>query len=131
MNILEETYDSIAPSTQNIKHQELAEGNKNLHPDFNENYNLPDDIGIPSADSNTEPLILNELQDDEYRHMVQMLKEQCHGRACALVCTRLRELFEPPTILNFALGIIQGKFTQKYALEQPFFCTFLFPICLV
>ena len=44
MNILEESYDSIAPSTQNIEEKDLAEGNKDLHPDFNENYNLSDDI---------------------------------------------------------------------------------------
>ena len=75
MNILEETYDSIAPLTQNIEQQDQAQGNQDLHPDFNENYNLSDDIGIPSADSNTEPLILNELHDDEYRHMVQMLNK--------------------------------------------------------
>ena len=67
MNIIEESYDSIAPSPQNIELQDLAEGNKDLHPDFNENYNPSHDIGIPSADSNTEPLILNELQDDDYR----------------------------------------------------------------
>ena len=65
MNILKESYDSIAPSTQNIEPQDLAEGDQDLHPDFKENYNLSDDIGIPSADSNTEPLILNELPDDE------------------------------------------------------------------
>ena len=76
MNILEETYDSIAPLTQNIEQQDQAQGNQDLHPDFNENYNLSDDIGIPSADSNTEPLILNELHDDEYRHMVQMLNKE-------------------------------------------------------
>ena len=76
MNILEESYDSIAPSTQNIEQQDLAEGSQDLHPDFNENYNLSDDIGIPSAYSNTEPLILNELQDDEYRHMVQILNKE-------------------------------------------------------
>ena len=34
------------------------------------------DIGIASADSNTEPLILNELQGDDYRHMVQMLNKE-------------------------------------------------------
>ena len=33
-------------------------------------------VGIPSADSNPEPLILNKLQDDEYRHMVQMLNKE-------------------------------------------------------
>ena len=59
------------------------------------------------------------------------LKEQCHGWACALVCTRFGELFEPSAILNFALGMIQGKFTPKYALEQPLFCTFWFSFCLV
>ena len=60
-----------------------------------------------------------------------MLKEQCQGRACALTCTRFGELFQPSAILNFALGMIQGKFTQKYALNQPLFCTFWFPFCLV
>ena len=55
MNILEESYNSTAPSTKNMEQQDLAEGNQGLHPDFNENYNLSDDIGIPSADSNTEP----------------------------------------------------------------------------
>ena len=76
MNIIEESYDSIATSTQNIEQQDLTEGNKDLHPDFIENYNLSGYIGIPSADSNTEPLILNELQDDDYRHMVQMLNKE-------------------------------------------------------
>ena len=38
MNILEESYDSIAPSTQNIEPQDLADGNQDLHPDFKENY---------------------------------------------------------------------------------------------
>ena len=33
------------------------------------------DLGIPSVD-NTEPLILNELQDDEYRSIVQMLNRE-------------------------------------------------------
>ena len=37
---------------------------------------MSDDIGIPSVDLNTEPLILNELQDNEYRHMVQMLNKE-------------------------------------------------------
>ena len=69
-------YDSIAPSTQNTEQQNPAEGNQDLHPDFNENYNISDDIEIPSADSNTEPLILNELQDDEYRHAVQKLNKE-------------------------------------------------------
>ena len=36
-------------------------------------HNLSDDLAIPSVDLNTQPLIMNELQDDENRHMVQML----------------------------------------------------------
>ena len=47
-----------------------------LHPDFNESYNLSDDIGIPSAELNTEPLILNEMQDDEYRNMIESLNRE-------------------------------------------------------
>ena len=75
MNSMQESFDSLAPCTQNIE-QDRAEDNQDLHPDFNEHYNLSDDIGIPSADSNTEPLILNELQDDEYRNMVQTLNKE-------------------------------------------------------
>ena len=55
MNIMKESFDSLAPCTQNIEQQDRAEGNQDLHPDFNEHCNLSDDIGIPSADSNTEP----------------------------------------------------------------------------
>ena len=43
--------------------------------DFSGNYNLSDDLGIPSVD-NTEPLIMNELPDDEYRHVVQTLNKE-------------------------------------------------------
>lgn len=38
-------------------------------------FNLSDDLGIPSVE-NTEPLIMNELPDDEYRHMVQTLNKE-------------------------------------------------------
>ena len=72
----EEMYDSVAPLTENIEQQDCNEGNQDLHPDFNENYNLSDDIGIPSVDSRSEPLILNELPDDEYRCMVQTLNKE-------------------------------------------------------
>ena len=75
MNVLEEPYDSIAPCNQDIEQQDLGEGSQDLHADFNENYNLSDDIGIPSAD-NTEPLILNEVPDDEYCLMVQTLNKE-------------------------------------------------------
>ena len=52
-----------------------AEGDKDLHPDFAGNYNLSDDLGIPSV-NNSEPLIMNELPDDEYRHIVQTLNKE-------------------------------------------------------
>ena len=52
-----------------------AEGDKDLHPDFAGNDNLSDDLGIPSV-NNSEPLIMNELPDDEYRHIVQTLNKE-------------------------------------------------------
>ena len=51
--------------------QGKAEGTEDLHPDFSENYDLSDDLGIPSAALNNEPLKLNELPEDDYRQMVQ------------------------------------------------------------
>ena len=47
------------------------EGNKDLHSDLNEEYDMSEDIGIPSTAQNHEPLMLNEMQDDKYRGMVQ------------------------------------------------------------
>ena len=47
-----------------------------MHPDFNEHYDLSDDVGIPSTVTNTEPLILNELQDQDYRQLVQTLNKK-------------------------------------------------------
>ncbi|KAK2548310.1 hypothetical protein P5673_031544 [Acropora cervicornis] len=41
-----------------------------------------DDSGIPLVDLNTEPLLVNELQDHEYRHLVHSLnKEQKEGKS--------------------------------------------------
>ena len=76
LNNMEDTddnYDRIAPGTQSIKLQDEFEGTQDLRPDFNENYDLSGDLGIPSAASNTEQLILHEEQDDVYRGMVQKL----------------------------------------------------------
>lgn len=75
MNNVEDTYDSIASGTQSVEHQDQVEGNTDLYPDFNENYNMQDDIGIPSIDANMEPLVLNELQDYEYQFMVQIFNK--------------------------------------------------------
>lgn len=64
-------YDSVAPLTENIEQQDCNEGNQDLHPDVNENYNLSDDIGIPSVDSKSEPCLMNYQMmsiDAWYRH---------------------------------------------------------------
>ena len=73
---LEEEFDSIAPVTQHVERQDEDEGNQDLQPDFNECYDLSDDLGIPSRQPNSEPLILNEMQDDEYRLMLQKLNRE-------------------------------------------------------
>lgn len=76
MKDMDNQYDMLAPSTQNVECQDEAEGNQDLQPDLNENYNLSDDIGIPSVDLNHEPLLLYEMQDDDYRHMIQTLNKE-------------------------------------------------------
>ncbi len=68
-------YDLIAPLTQDIEHQDEFEGTLDLNPEFNGNYDLSGDLGIPSTASNTE-LILHEEQDDVYRVMVQKLNRK-------------------------------------------------------
>ena len=76
-NILsDDQFDSIAPFTQNIEYQDEYEGVHDLHPDFNENYDLSEDVGIPSVTTSTEPLILNELQDNDYRQLVETLNKR-------------------------------------------------------
>ena len=56
----DENFDLIAPGTQNIERQDESEGTQDLHPEFNENYDLSGDLGIPSTACNTEQLILHE-----------------------------------------------------------------------
>ena len=76
-NILsDDQFDSIAPFTQNIEYQDEYKGVHDLQPDFNENYDLSEDVGIPSVTASTEPLILNELQDNDYRQLVQTLNKK-------------------------------------------------------
>ena len=72
----EDQFDSIAPVTQDTELQNEDEGNQDLHPDLNEQYDMSEDIGIPSTTQNNEPLILHEMQDDEYRGMVQSLNKK-------------------------------------------------------
>ena len=69
----DDQFDSIAPVTQDTELQDKDEGNQDLHPDLNEQYDMSEDIGIPSTAQNNEPLILNEMQDDEYQGLVQSL----------------------------------------------------------
>ena len=70
------TFDTIAPCGESREQQDQAEGNTYLQPDFNESYNFADNLGIPSTDMNSEPLALNELPDDEYRNLAQMLNTE-------------------------------------------------------
>ena len=72
----EDQFDSKAPNTQNVELQDEAEGSEDLHLEYNENYDLSDDLGIPSASFNNEPLMLSELPDNEYRSMVQTLNKE-------------------------------------------------------
>ncbi|CAB4003268.1 ATP-dependent DNA helicase PIF1 [Paramuricea clavata] len=72
----DDLYDTIAPVTQHTELQDQDEGNTDTHPDLNENYDLSEDLGISSTLPNNEPLVLNEMQDDEYRGLVQMLNKK-------------------------------------------------------
>jgi hypothetical protein len=59
-------FDTIVPVTQHAELQDENEGNIDLQPDFSGRYDISNDLGIPSAQANNEPLILNEMQDEEY-----------------------------------------------------------------
>ena len=72
----DDLFDTIAPVTQDTECQDQDEGNMDTHPDLNEIYDLSEDLGIPSSLPNNEPLTLNEMQDNEYRGLVQMLNKQ-------------------------------------------------------
>ena len=76
LDLDDDGFDSIAPVTQHVEPQDEDEGNQDLHPDLNEGYNLSDDLGIPSRQPCGEPLILNEMQDDDYRSMLQKLNKE-------------------------------------------------------
>jgi hypothetical protein len=69
-------FDKIAPVAQDTERQDEDEGNTDTHPDLNE---TSEDLGIPSSLPNNEPLILNEMQDDEYRGLLQMLNTKQRG----------------------------------------------------
>ena len=73
----DDAYDTIAPVTQDVERQDQDEGCDDTHPDLNETFDhISDNLGIPSTQRNNEPLILNEMPDDEYRGLVQMLNKK-------------------------------------------------------
>ena len=73
----DDMYDTIAPVTQDVERQDEDEGCTDTHPDLNETFDhLSETLGIPSTVQNNEPLILNEIPDDEYRALVQMLNKK-------------------------------------------------------
>ena len=69
-------FETIAPVTQDTERQDEDEGNTDTHPDLNETYDLSEDLSIASSLPNNEPLVLNEIQDDEYRGLLQMLNRK-------------------------------------------------------
>lgn len=89
-------YDLIAPNTQNIKLQDQAEDAQDLHPDLTESYDLSEDIGISSTAPNTDQLILNEVPDDKYRHMVQTLNKERKEYFYQIKVTLVRNFFFRP-----------------------------------
>ena len=70
-------FDHLAPVTLDNEHRDETNGMQDLHLDYCENYDLSDDLGIPSAVSNAqEELIVNEVKDHEYRQMVRQLNKE-------------------------------------------------------
>ena len=73
----EDQFDSIAPNTRNVETPRWSlKDSEDLHPEYNENYDLSDDLGIPPASFSNEPVMLGELPDDEYRSIVQTLNKE-------------------------------------------------------
>ena len=54
----------------------LKLGAQDLHPYLTKRFDLSEDIGTPSTTANTQQLILNEVPDDEYRDIIQMLNKE-------------------------------------------------------
>lgn len=73
MSRIEESYDTVVPCTEQFEQLDNNEGDQDIHPDLNESYDLSNDLRTPSADSDTESFIVNELRDNEYRTMLQSL----------------------------------------------------------
>ena len=75
--ISEQMQQYAAPVTQDVERQDEDEGCTDTHPDLNETFDhLSDNMGIPSIQPNNEPLILNEMPDNDYRGLVHMLNQK-------------------------------------------------------
>ena len=91
--INEEHFDTIAPNKQHTELQDETEGANEFHCDLNETYDLhvSEDIGIPPVlIASNDSLVLNEVEDQEYRKMVQLLnkgQKECFGHILHLIKT--------------------------------------------
>ena len=73
----DDEHDTLASVTQDVERQDEDEGCTDTHPDLNETFDhLSDNLRIPSTQQNNEPLIWNEMPDDNYRSLVQMLNKK-------------------------------------------------------
>ncbi|XP_028412493.1 ATP-dependent DNA helicase PIF1-like [Dendronephthya gigantea] len=73
----DDAFDTIAPVTQDVERHDQDKGCVDTHPDLNKTFDhLAENLGIPSSLPNNEPLILNEMQDNEYRALVQLLNKK-------------------------------------------------------
>ena len=105
----DDAYDMIAPVTQDVERQD--EGCTDTHSDLNETFDhLSDNLGIPSTQQNNEPLTLNEMQDDEYQGLVQMLNKK---QRVFLSCLHLIKTSEKPFYAFLIGGGGVGKSHQS------------------
>ena len=85
LDLDDDGFDSIAPVTQHVELQDMKMKVTKIYILIlmkDTIYQMT--LGIPSRQPNGEPLILNEMQDDDYRSIVQKLKKQKEFFAHAL-----------------------------------------------
>ena len=115
--INEEHFDIIAPNTQHTELQDETEGANELHCDFNETYDLSEDIGIPPVlIASNDSLVFNEVEDQEYRNMVQLLnkgQKEFFDHILHLIKTSDKPFY---SFLSGGAGV--GKFQVAKALYQ-------------
>ncbi|CAB4015874.1 ATP-dependent DNA helicase PIF1 [Paramuricea clavata] len=107
---------AVSPVTQDSERRDENEGNTDTHPDLNETYDVSEDLGIPSRLPNNEPLILNEMEDIEYRRLVQMAALKHYNKRAGEDFRRVQVLLLAPT--GKAAYLIKGN-TIHSALSIP------------